>query len=669
MTFRIFGLCLAFVFISLLLAACVDGENTPTLEELEESSILFVQNATSGTLTPVEEDEDTFLLTLEGVSHSTIWFADRPGIRAGHETTRMFINNWGTGQDSFAALPPNAALDILEGEQDGDVLVVQISQPEYDEEAGRLTYQAKILSNVTRGLEVFNLRIDKPEAMPRSFGHASLFIDSYKELSQEASILGATTDDGSSGTTITPKILDNDPMPALAGKIVINEIGVNSGLDGKSFIEILSVVDYASDTTPSRMSQLSLFIVGQDGQVIRINQGFINKTLPALGPIIIYEDGTLEIRNKDGAIQNIGADANWMYNAQIYIDGEWKDYDPAIHNFAFGDTTSDPLLVNLQQSDSSIDYFTANSPVANTAQDKLFNGTWYPPDGTPASKGDFTSFDGSLTNDIVFARVLIDVGYELSVVESGGIDSDTAVDWTTNSEPTIFGGRLNPTQDGTTGDLDGQTIVFGTEGADTIDGAGGPDILYGRGGDDTILGGDGNDLLSGGAGDDLLSGGAGDDLIIDADFSTSGGTNVINGGEGVDTFKFTTAADTVSLDLTYSDGVDARLSGVEILDMSDMQAGDSLTITKYTVNALGENNHTSSITPDSISEDFAGTVDIYVRGDGANDLVNLQGESWYPEAVASIVWGSEIFNIWIAETIEGAAAVIAIQEGVTVNTN
>lgn len=172
---RIWSLCLALVAASLLLAACSAPEDTHTTEHPEEEvSFLFVQNATSGTLTPVAGAEDVFLLTLEGVSYSTLWFSDRPALIAGHVPTRLFIANWGTGQDSFAASPPNAALDILEG----DVLALQLSQPEYDETTGRLTYQAKVLRDVDGVLESFNLRTDEPEAAPRSFGHAALFIDS-----------------------------------------------------------------------------------------------------------------------------------------------------------------------------------------------------------------------------------------------------------------------------------------------------------------------------------------------------------------------------------------------------------------------------------------------------------------------------------------------------------
>jgi hypothetical protein len=186
MTRRIWSLCLALVLASILLAACRAPEATPTLEEpVEELSLLFVHNATSGTLTPVAGAEDTFLLTLEGVSYSTIWFSERPSLTAGHIPTQLFIDNWDTGENSFTDSPPNAALDILEGETDGDVLVVQLSQPKYDEEAARLRYHVKVLQDVAGGLESFNLRMDAPAAVPRNFNHASLFIDCTNIGSQE----------------------------------------------------------------------------------------------------------------------------------------------------------------------------------------------------------------------------------------------------------------------------------------------------------------------------------------------------------------------------------------------------------------------------------------------------------------------------------------------------
>ena len=143
----------------------------------EEVSLLFVPNATSGSLRPLAGTDDTFILTLEDISKSTVYFADRPDLVSGHLSTDLFISNWGTGADSFAVSPPNAALDILGGEHTGDVVLVKISEPKYDEQTAQLTYRAKALKDRDGdGLLAFDERKDALENLPRSFGQAGLFI-------------------------------------------------------------------------------------------------------------------------------------------------------------------------------------------------------------------------------------------------------------------------------------------------------------------------------------------------------------------------------------------------------------------------------------------------------------------------------------------------------------
>ena len=58
--------------------------NEPAQNETEEaqalnnSSFMFVQTAHSGSLVPVEGEDNRYILTLEGVSPQTICFSDRP---------------------------------------------------------------------------------------------------------------------------------------------------------------------------------------------------------------------------------------------------------------------------------------------------------------------------------------------------------------------------------------------------------------------------------------------------------------------------------------------------------------------------------------------------------------------------------------------------------------
>ena len=484
--------------------------------------------------------------------------------------------------------------------------------------------------------------------------------------------LGSVTGQSPSGQIVT----DSDPshylgsLPALAGKIAINEIGVNPALDGRSFVEFLSLSLSAADTTAPQMQQLGLYIVGQDGQVVRINEGFISNTLPAQGTMVAYEDGVFEIRNSLGNLLNIGSDAYWADYAEVYIGGAWVTYDPAIHDFAFGDTTADPVLVNLQQSGISIDLFVANDPYPDVSPAEVMSGIWKQPAGAPAPEGDFSSFDGSFTDDTVFARVFVAVGTQPFVIEPGEIDSDTAVDWTTNSTPTIASGGLNPTQvAGANPDNDdGQTVLFGTESGDVIEGEEGPDFLFGRDGEDSVAGGGGNDLVGGGPGDDVLSGGAGDDGIddTDSDFDTPGGLSVVNGGSGIDSFGFADGGDAASLQLTNSTEVTSRLTAVEILDMSDGDGLDSLTLTTDVANALGDSNDAGTMAPAVSGEQ----IDIFVTGDaaGSADTVNLQGSGWALDFGTTVTIGTDTFDIWI-DSSGVAIAVVAIEQGLAVNSS
>ena len=94
---------------------------------------------------------------------------------------------------------------------------------------------------------------------------------------------------------------------------------------------------------------------------------------------------------------------------------------------------------------------------------------------------------------------------------------------------------------------DGDDLLTGTEGNDTLRGGAGDDTLNGLGGndalsgglqDDTINGGTGNDLIHGGYGEDLVLGGAGNDHVFgdEGDDVASGGAgnDVVSGGPGDD---------------------------------------------------------------------------------------------------------------------------------------
>jgi hypothetical protein len=133
------------------------NEETDDLDELhngvqpDDVEYMFAQTARGVTISDGR-------ITLTGVSHSTLFFSDRPYRLTGHIPTDDFISQWGVGDDSFANEPPNALLSLFEDDHVNDVVVV-LTDPVSSN--GDLSYAVE----VTDG-----------ELAP-STGPASLFID------------------------------------------------------------------------------------------------------------------------------------------------------------------------------------------------------------------------------------------------------------------------------------------------------------------------------------------------------------------------------------------------------------------------------------------------------------------------------------------------------------
>ena len=240
---------------------------------------------------------------------------------------------------------------------------------------------------------------------------------------------------------------------------------------------------------------------------------------------------------------------------------------------------------------------------------------------------------------------VLGAGAEVEIMRLATWLGDFAVSLTGNEFTNyITGGNLADTLNG----ADGQDFIDGGAGHDSIDGGEGNDFLGGGIGNDTLLGGLGQDWIDGGAGADSMAGGAGSDLYFvdnagdiiteaasptDYDvarlsvswtltagaeveqlrsFGTGlsitgnaldqriigdaginiltgrGGRDLIEGGAGADIFRLATASDsTVSYpgrDWWY----DWSQSQGDRIDVSVMQAGQSLIGTSAFTNAAGQ---------------------------------------------------------------------------------
>lgn len=108
----------------------------------------------------------------------------------------------------------------------------------------------------------------------------------------------------------------------------------------------------------------------------------------------------------------------------------------------------------------------------------------------------------------------------------------------------VFGNRGNDYLSGTEiGDYlvgnEGNDSIQGNLGNDTLIGGRGNDLLSGIWGDNRLLGNEGEDILFAGGGNDILVGGSGNDTLTSGfSFESMAAVDLLQGGEGADTFDF-----------------------------------------------------------------------------------------------------------------------------------
>ena len=142
-----------------------------------------------------------------------------------------------------------------------------------------------------------------------------------------------------------------------------------------------------------------------------------------------------------------------------------------------------------------------------------------------------TEFKLGKGNDVL----VVDADVDANIKADGGDGDDVLIGGGGNDtlkggrgNDVILGGAGNDTLDGGKGN----DCLFGGEGNDTLHGGKGNDWLFGGGGNDRLYGGKGNDHLYGGAGNDVLRGGRGRDTL-----DGGGGFDDVRGGPGRDTIK------------------------------------------------------------------------------------------------------------------------------------
>jgi hypothetical protein len=151
---------------------------SPLAEGGEKPEMLFVQTFERGSLAPKDGEEGIFVLTLHGANGRTIGFSDRPERIVGSVPTQTFLDGLG-----FSPVdPPNAALVFEPSPGETDIVVLELLDPQYDEDAGTLTYEVRILDTFAGTGLTFQEEPRAPNPAGEEFTDASLFIDDCSDL-------------------------------------------------------------------------------------------------------------------------------------------------------------------------------------------------------------------------------------------------------------------------------------------------------------------------------------------------------------------------------------------------------------------------------------------------------------------------------------------------------
>lgn len=140
----------------------------------EKTTYLFVQSFRSGTITPSEEQDGRFTVTLEHGTGQTVYFGDRPSRDVGVTETPQFLEGLGFSPED----PPNAALIVETALGETDTAVVELYNPTYDPTTQGVTYDVEVLGNWEDDLEL-GLREATADlaTLAPEFGAAHLLID------------------------------------------------------------------------------------------------------------------------------------------------------------------------------------------------------------------------------------------------------------------------------------------------------------------------------------------------------------------------------------------------------------------------------------------------------------------------------------------------------------
>jgi hypothetical protein len=136
-------------------------------------SVLFAHDADRGTFNAIAGRRGEYWLRLQGVSPRAIFFENRPGVNSGEvSVTRMLAGFF----DKPGVDVPNAAVNVIGPDGRQRLMAIKLLSAKYDRRSATVRYRVRALRSVTSRTPG---RRSTNDRLPRSFGDASVFIDTF----------------------------------------------------------------------------------------------------------------------------------------------------------------------------------------------------------------------------------------------------------------------------------------------------------------------------------------------------------------------------------------------------------------------------------------------------------------------------------------------------------
>jgi len=154
-------------------SGCVGCDSgSANMTENQTETFIFIQEGASGSF--VDDGSGNYTLTMNGVVPYTIFFADRPARDVGFAPMDKFLKGFNFKDSN----PPNAAIILPDENETSNMVIVELTNPQYDNTTRTLTYKARKLKEYPFESGWFQDQKSKVDAsVPERFGRVVLAID------------------------------------------------------------------------------------------------------------------------------------------------------------------------------------------------------------------------------------------------------------------------------------------------------------------------------------------------------------------------------------------------------------------------------------------------------------------------------------------------------------